>query len=287
MCDAPEAGAAPPRSTGALPLDVQALFLAKNPRLARRLPPTAVRLLERLIHQRELRRFVRSTRDCSGCEFVDRALAFLDVRVTSSGDALLPRDGRTVFCANHPTGGVDGLVMMQLLCRTYGTMRVPANDLLLALPPARELLAAVDKYGSNRSRARAYDAMYASPAPVLVFPAGRTARFRGGELREFEWDKSFVKQARRHGRMIVPVHLSGRNSGRFYAIWRMRRALRIGTNLEMLLLVDELFRRRGQTVRVRIGPPVDPGPPRGPRADRTIAQRVRRMVEGDLARAAR
>lgn len=287
MRDAPGAGAAPPRSTGALPLDVQALFLAKNPRLARRLPPTAVRLLERLIHQRELREFVGSTDGCTGCEFVDRALDFLDVRVTSSGDELLPRDGRAVFAANHPTGGVDGLAMMHLLCRRYGTLRVPANDLLLALPPVGELLAAVDKYGSNRSRAASYEAMYASDAPVLVFPAGRTARFRGGELREFAWDKSFVKQARRHGRVIVPVHLSGRNSSRFYAIWRIRRALRIETNLEMLLLVDELFRRRRQTVRVRIGPPVDPGPPRGPRTDRMIAQKIRRFVEGDLARAAR
>lgn len=270
MREAPTAGAAANRAA-ALPLDVQALFLAKNPRLARRLPATVVRALERVIHQRELRGFVGANLDCPGCEFVDRALAFLGVRVESSGSDRLPADARAVFSANHPTGGVDGLAMMHLLCRRYGTMRVPANDLLLALAPMRELLAAVDKYGSNRARASSYEAMYASEAPVLVFPAGRTARERGGRLREYAWDKSFVKQARRHGRVIVPVHLSGRNSDRFYAIWRLRRAMRIGTNLEMFLLVDELFRRRGETVRVRFGAPIDPGPARGPQADRFYA----------------
>ena len=282
MREARVARVAPP--TDALPLDVETLFLAKNPRLARRLPKTAVRVLELVIHQRKLVRFVRSARRCSGCEFVDRALAFLAVRVESSADEHLPLDGRAVFCANHPTGGIDGLAMMHLLCRRYGTMRVPANDLLLALAPVHELLAAVDKYGSNRARAASYDTMYASDAPVLVFPAGRTARYRGGRLREFEWDKSFVKQARRHHRPIVPVHVSGRNSRRFYAIWRLRRALGIGTNLEMLLLVDELFRRRGQTVRVRFGTPVDAGPARGPQADRAIARRIQRLVECGLDR---
>lgn len=276
--------AVPAREHGppALSIDLGTLFRAKNPRLAQKIPAPVMRALELLIHQRELRQFVLATRDCSACEFTERALSFLNVTVESVGEEHLPGEPQLVFCANHPTGGVDGLAMMHLLCRRYGGLRVPANDLLQALPSLDEFLTPVDKHGSNWGRAASYSVMYEAPVPVLVFPAGRTGRLRAGALREYPWDKAFVKYARRGGRTIVPVHISGRNSAHFYAIWRIRRALKIGMNLEMLLLVDELFRQRGNTVRVSFGTPVDPGPATGPPGDRAIADRLRRQVERGL-----
>ena len=238
-----------------------------------------MRALELAIHQRELRRFVATTQGCSGCEFAERGLSFLDLQVESVGDEHFPREPWAVFCANHPTGGVDGLAMMHLLCRRYGGLRVPANDLLLVLPSLGEFLAPVDKHGSNWGRVASYSVMYDAPVPILVFPAGRTGRIRGGALREYPWDKAFVKYARRGGRRIVPVHISGRNSTHFYAIHTLRRALGVDMNLEMLLLVDELFRQRGNTVRISFGRAVDPGPAAGPQGDRAIADRIRRQVE--------
>lgn len=241
-----------------------------------------MRLVELAVHQRELHRFVNATRGCSGCEFVERALAFLEIRVRTRGEDRLPHDSVPVICANHPTGGADGLALMSILCRRYGALRVPANDLLLVLPPLRDFLAPVDKHGSNWRRAASYGAMYDSQLPILVFPAGRTSRFRAGVLREYEWDKAFIKQARRRNRAIVPAHVSGRNSAHFYALWRLRRALRIRPNLEMFLLVDELFRKRGTRVDLTFGRAVDPGPPRGPAGDRALARRIRREVERGL-----
>jgi hypothetical protein len=47
----------------------------------------------------------------------------------------------------------------------------------------------------------------------------------------------------------------------------------------MLLLVDELARRRGERVRVAIGTPVELGEARGPQHDRALAERLRRRVE--------
>ena len=269
----------PAAAASAPPLDVHALFHAKNPRLARRIPPYVMRVLELIIHQRELRRFVGRTRHCSGCEFVDAALSELKIEIEYEGIDRLPASANIVICANHPTGGIDGLVLMQLLCRRYGGLRLPANDLLLSLPGLADMVTPVDKYGSNARRVSAFEDMYRAAAPVLVFPAGLTARFRGGLLREYPWNKAFIKHARRAGRVVVPVHVSGRNSRRFYAIWRLRRALGIRLNLEMLLLVDELARRRGERVRVAIGTPVELGEARGPQHDRVLAERLRRRVE--------
>ncbi|MFO7781255.1 MAG: 1-acyl-sn-glycerol-3-phosphate acyltransferase [Spirochaetia bacterium] len=266
-------------AASAPPLDVQALFRAKNPRLARRIPPSAMRVLELIIHQRELRGFIERTRQCSGCEFVDAALSELRIEIEYEGIDRLPPSAHIVICANHPTGGIDGLVLMQLLCRRYGGLTLPANDLLLSLPGLADLVTPVDKYGSNARRVTRFEDMYRSAVPVLVFPAGLTARFRGGVLREYPWNKAFIKHARRAGRVVVPVHVSGRNSRRFYSIFRLRRALGIGVNLEMLLLVDELARRRGERVRVTIGTPVELGEARGPQHDQALAERLRRRVE--------
>lgn len=46
------------------------------------------------------------------------------------------------------------------------------------------------------------------------------------------------------------VRVDGRLSDRFYRAASLRRALGIGMRLEALLLVDEMFRQRGTTVRI-------------------------------------
>ena len=235
-------------------IDVMELLRSKNPRLAGRLPGVFARVLRWVAHESTLNRGIHRMASLSGCEFVDAVLDRLEIGVEVTGVENLPGSPRIVVCANHPTGGIDGLIIMSLLCRRYGSVRVPANDMLLVLGGLGELLVPVDKHGSNATHVRAYQAMYASEYPVLLFPAGRTARPVGDKLREFPWNKAFVKQARLSGRPIVPVQLSGRNSWRFYFLWRLRRALGIKANLEMFLLVDELLRRRGESRHVRIGP---------------------------------
>jgi putative hemolysin len=263
---------------GEQPFDLVSMIAEKNPRLAAALPPILRRLIELVAHQREVRRFIGATAGCDGCEFVRRALVELGITTTLHNRERLPRDPRFVMCANHPTGGIDGLVLMNLLCETYGGVRVPANDLVLALPALETLVVPVDKYGSNAGRVEEYAAAFRAPLPVLVFPAGRTARMRGGVLRDFPWTKTFLRQARRSGRSIVPVHLSGRNSAHFYLIWKLRRALRIAPNLEMFLLVDELARLRGRSVTVTIGSPRRPEPTATPGEDRATAEKLRRTV---------
>lgn len=262
-------------------VDVMELLRAKNSRLARRFPGGLVGMLKRLSHESTLNRAIVRMAGLCGCEFVDAVLARLEITFEVTGMERLPDSPHFVACANHPTGGIDGLIMMSLLCRRYGSVRVPANDLLMVLGGLGELLVPVDKHGSNAANLRAYQQMYASGYPVLLFPAGRTARPLGGALREFPWNKAFVKQARLSGRKIVPVYLSGKNSRRFYFFWRLRRAFGIKANLEMFLLVDELLRRRGERRHVRIGAP-QPAQVglAGAVGDQRRAESLRREVSG-------
>lgn len=256
-----------------------ALLRSKNPRLAARISPPVAWLLRSIVRESSLNRAVSETRECTGCAFVDAVLSRLEISVEVRNPERFPPSPRIVVCANHPTGGIDGLILMSILCKRYGSVRVPANDLLFVLPGLRELLVPVDKHGSNVAHLEAYREMYNSPHPVLIFPAGRTARPVGGVLREFPWNKAFMKQARLSGRLVVPVRLSGANSRRFYLLWRLRRALKIKANLEMFLLVDELLRRRGENRLVEIHSPCSPAEgTSGAAGDRRRAELLRREV---------
>lgn len=217
------------------------------------MPGWMFRYIEGIVHQRELNSLIRDLEHYRGFDFVSKALEFLDISIDIRGVDRIPLSGRITLCANHPTGGADGLAMFLLAARLGRGVLVPVNDLLFSIQQLEEFFVAVDKHGSNFQRIKDLDAMYASEKPVVIFPAGRTSRPGMDGLREFPWVGSFVRKSREHGRWIIPVHIGGRNSRFFYALWRTRNLLRIRTNLEMFFLVDELFKKRGTSIRLTVG----------------------------------
>ena len=243
---------------GASRFDVKAAFTERNPALARKLPPGTFALLRAVLHEALVNSALRRYGALGPLEFCRAVLSRLAIRVQVENAEQLGRVSAPVVCANHPTGAVEGLVLMQTLLTACGDVAVPANELLATIPSLSAVIVPIDRYRGNRQALAAYRAAFASRSPVLVFPAGRTARLRGGRLREYPWNKSFVTYARRYERPVVPVWVSGCNSPWFYFIHRARKALGIRLNLEMLLLVDELLRRRGDLVTVRFGAPRPP-----------------------------
>lgn len=256
-------------------ISVRALFTEKAPRMAARIPSPCYRLLERLAHTRELNRYVQHCSSLSPRRALTAAMRRLRLRyrVQSTSErsathgsagpaAALPQDSRITVVANHPLGGADALVLLDLLMRRYGQVHVPANDLVHVIGPLAPFFVPVNKHGCNRTNSRRLNALFASDAPALVFPAGRTGRPAAGRLLDrrivdFPWTKTFVTRSRRNGRTIVPVYIDGRNSLRFYLVAWLRTRLAIKANLEMLLLVDELARCRGTTLDLVVGSPID------------------------------
>ncbi|TVR57451.1 MAG: hypothetical protein EA426_12165 [Spirochaetaceae bacterium] len=247
---------------------IKTLITEKNPALARKIPAVGYYFLERIAHTRELARFIRDTaaagpRDALGCALRRLRMSY-HVRTVSDTtiERILANDARLTVASNHPFGGADALVLLDLLTARFGHVAVPANDLVRVVAPVAPLFVPVNKHGSNPDLVRTIDEVFSGDAPVLVFPAGRTGRPPRGtmisqRIIEFPWAKTFVKKSRTHGRLIVPVFVDGRNSWVFYFIAWIRTRLAIRANLEMFLLVDELVRRRGSTVELVVGPAID------------------------------
>ena len=247
-------------------IDIDQVIASKSRKLAKYTPKFLTAYLKRTIHQDEINRLLAANRDSTGAEFAVNILRDLNVscRVKFIDKEALDTGGRYIFASNHPLGGLDGLILISELGKTFGGIKFVVNDLLMNIKPLEPLFVPVNKHGKmNREYLRLINAAYASSDQILYFPAGLCSRLIKGTITDLPWQPSFVKQALRYERSIVPVYFSGRNSDFFYRLAKFRKFLGIKFNLEMLYLPDEMFRQKNTTFDVVIGKPVPVGDLKG------------------------
>jgi len=120
------------------------------------------------------------------------------------------------------------------------------------------LLAPVPQ-SNGRAFPKALLQAFANDQPLLLFPAGYCSRpLSFGEVYDFVWFKTFTKVAHKYGRPIIPVHIDGANSRRFYRLSALRRFFHIKPSLESVYLVDEMVQQRGRKLTMTIGQLIEP-----------------------------
>jgi putative hemolysin len=197
---------------------------------------------------------------CAPKLFCERALTSLGVEIDVSTEDVrrIPTAGPLVVVANHPFGGLDGLILTALLQRVRSDVQLLANYLLRQIPEMRETCFFVDPFGGPAAEARNRGAMksavrWIQDGGVLgAFPAGEVSHFtlRRGYVTDPPWDDSVARLVRRTSATVLPVYFSGGNSRLFQLAGLLHPRLRTA------MLPRELLRMRGQSVRVEIGSPV-------------------------------
>lgn len=239
------------------PIDIKELVRSKNKKLADRLPKFAYRWLEKLLHLDELNDFLQQHGHLKDLEFVEEAIKMLNIKFNIEGKENLPSDGRYMFVSNHPLGGLDGVLLLKILNERFGNTRVLINDFLMAVTPLRDWFVPINKIGGQAlDSIKHVDELYESDDQVLIFPAGLCSRKTKGVIKDLEWQKHFVQKAVQYKLNIVPIHFGGRNTNRFYRLANIRKFLRIKFNIEMLFLVDEMFKHKNKTFTIRFGKPL-------------------------------
>ncbi len=246
----------PPSSEEPQQVDIRSVLEAKNPSLYRILPDTVLRALERLVHARDINRTLRYIGGRIGIDFAEAVLEEFNTSVEARGVQRLQDVERPIIVSNHPLGGIDGVALIALFGRFFPGLLTPANDILMHLRGLRSALIPVNKHGSNAENIERYNQANANAEAILHFPAGLVSRKTGGRVRDLAWQKSFVVQARRHNRPVVPVFFDGKNSEFFYNLSLVRRKIHFPVNLEMLLLPSEMFKQRNQSFHATIGHPI-------------------------------
>lgn len=217
-----------------------------GPKLSAQIPAILKPWLKRVLHVQELNDFILTTDHPSGVEFFQAAMEELDISFTFRGAENIDTTRRLLFVGNHPLGGPEGLIMGSVLNKYCGNhFRVPVNQLMAGFHPIKEFFVPVSIFGrQTRDAAQRLNEMFASDYQVLIYPAGKCAQCVKGRIVEQPWKKTFVTQARRYQRDVVPVHLSGHNSKRYFFLSRLSRFLGLKFNIGMIYLVDELFKKR-------------------------------------------
>jgi putative hemolysin len=184
-------------------------------------------------------------------DFVRAGLAFLrlDYRLDDAALAAIPATGRLLIVANHPSGALDALALLDAVGRVRRDVRIVANDVLGALTPLAGLMLPVRIFGGRPSpdSVRAVEAALAAEQCVIVFPAGEVSRLGWGGVRDTRWRRGFVRFARRSGAPVLPVRIVARNSALFYG------ASAIYKPAGTMLLAREMFARREQPMTLHIG----------------------------------
>ncbi len=195
-------------------------------------------------------------------DFSQRVLQTLDVRVQVSDDALqtIPKTGPLVVVANHPFGGLDGLILAALLQRVRSDARVLVNFLLARIPEMRAGSFFVDPFGGAAAAARNRAAMRTAMhwvergGALGVFPAGEVSHFtwRRGCVSDPAWSDTVARLVLRTRATVVPIYFDGHNSRLFQLLGLLHPRLRTA------MLPRELLRLRGHSVRVEIGAAIPP-----------------------------
>lgn len=229
--------------------------------LAQRVSLVVSDALERVLRLRRLGRVyaeIEEKRDLKG--FIDESLSRLRITYEMSDEdvAAFPRTGPLLVVANHPFGGVEGLILASCLLGAREDTRVMANYLLGRIPELRDLLFCVDPFQKKGSAARNLkplkDAMnWLKAGHVLAaFPGGAVSRFdvRSRQVVDPTWHASIGRMARSSRAVVIPVFFDGANSIMFQL------AGMIHPKLRTALLPNELLNKSEKTVRVRVGDPI-------------------------------
>jgi putative hemolysin len=179
--------------------------------------------------------------------------------VTSGVLSSIPREGPLVVVANHPFGGLDGVILGAALSKVRPDFKLLLNYLLNVFPALGKHSIPVDPFGNspnaaNLSSMRQSIHHLKQGGCLLVFPAGKVSHFHWEQREVIDdvWNTHAAALAQKTRAKIVPIHFSGRNSIPFQAAGMVHPRLRTA------LLPREMIIKTGSTLQFSIGRTIGP-----------------------------
>lgn len=192
-----------------------------------------------------------------GQDFLDRVLQVMNIEtsVSEADLARIPRNGRVVVVANHPFGGIEGIVLGALLRAVRPDVKLMANFLLKAIPDLHDSMIFVDPFDRdvsarlNLKPIKECVRWLREEHMLGVFPAGAVSHMdlRRGGVTDPAWSPTVARLIRMTEAPVLPVFFRGSNSLIFQILGMVHPRLRTG------MLPRELVNKRNRTLEVRIG----------------------------------
>jgi len=237
-------------------IDIDNIIRSKSKKLYALLPGFIISYLKRIVHENDINFFINRNKNYYGVDFIERILNEFQINTETQGEEYILQNNRFLIASNHPLGGLDGIALLYNIGR-HKPIKVIINDLLMNVDNIKSLFLPVNKHGNNpKSYIKALNETFESDVNILYFPAGLCSRKKGKEIKDLEWKKSFIQKSVINKRDIIPTYVDGRNTDFFYNLANFRKKIGIKTNIEMLYLVDEMYKNRGTTIKIVYGKPI-------------------------------
>ncbi len=237
-------------------IDLDKIIKEKSPTMDKLLPGFVKSYLKRIIHQDEFNSYIKKFGHLMGTEFIEASINELGAKIEIEGLENIPPTERCIVASNHPLGGLDGVALMLVISKVRPDIAFPVNDILMNVKNLAPLFIPINKHGSNAENIKIINDTFASNKLICYFPFGLVSRKNNGVIKDLHWKTTFITKSKRFKRMIIPAHISGRNTNWFYNLSNFRKKIGIKANLEMLYLVDEMMKQAGKTIKFTFGKPI-------------------------------
>jgi putative hemolysin len=191
--------------------------------------------------------------DLQSFEFTDKILAELAIDYEIDAEDLknIPKTEPFIAIANHPYGGIDGLIMVSILNKIRPDTKVLANYLLQQIPPLQDNIIAVNPFDNAKNSSLNVQGLktllgYASEHPIAIFPAGEVSSLSLNTLKitDKKWDPTIGKIIQRANIKVLPIYFSGHNSLAFNLLGL------ISPSLRTVKLPSELFNPALEPIKI-------------------------------------
>lgn len=207
----------------------------------------------------DLGKWYDTVRHLDGPAFLDATLEHyeIDYEIPAEDLKRLPKEGPYITVSNHPLGGIDGIVLMQIMLRHRSDYKIMTNFLLERFEPMKPYIFPVNPF-ENRKEAKSSLTGFKNAMlhlrdghPFGIFPAGEVSTRKEGKIIvDKAWEEAAIKLIRRAEVPVVPIYFHARNSKFFYRLAKINDAFRTAK------LPSEVYSQKYRPIKVRIGQPI-------------------------------
>jgi len=204
--------------------------------------------------------YIKSISQYKSDNYFHSCLKSVGVNYTISVNDLykIPEKGPLVIVANHPFGGIEGVILGHILSRVRKDFRILGNYLLQQIPELSSWIIPVNPFESHKGSGQNIRGLksiikwLSDGGAIIAFPSGEVSHLHlsRGEVTDPQWSPHLGEIVKRTKSTVMPFYFHGRNSAKFQLLGLLNPRIRT------VMLPHELVNKKSKNLLVLAGNPI-------------------------------